>query len=142
MAEEKSDKAKFKPLLSQLFVPVATALIVGGTAPWWVTLLHNNESPDDDLGNIPSDGSTVQTNNGSGFNISAGGDVNVNTLAEAKNYPSFEGEIGHYEISHSFTDFIFENEGKVVFIDVYYVPDDFSELTITNNSFGVDYLHL
>lgn len=142
MTEDKDNKVKAKPLLSQLFVPVATALIVGGTAPWWVALFQKDKSAIDNAGEVPSVESIVQANTGSGFNISAGGDVNVSALAEAKSHPSFEGEIGHFEMSQPFTDFIFENQGKIVLIDAYYTPDDSSELTVTNNSFGVDYLHL
>lgn len=142
MAEDKDDKEKDKSLLSQLVVPVATALIVGGTAPWWVTLFQKDKPPIDNAREIPSGESIVQTNAGSGLNISAGRDVNVSAPAATKSYPSFEGEIGHFERSQLFTDFIFENQGKVVLIDAYYTPDDSSELTITNNSFGVDYIHL
>lgn len=142
MTEDENDKVKAKSLLSQLFVPIATALIVGSTAPWWVALFQGNKSPIDNVGERPSGEPTVQTNSESVFNISADGDVNVTALAEAKNYPSFEGEVGHFNLSQSFTDFIFENQGEIVFINIYYTPDGSSELNITNNNFGVDYLHL
>ncbi|MEC4803948.1 MAG: hypothetical protein SAJ12_01010 [Jaaginema sp. PMC 1079.18] len=56
--------------------------------------------------------------------------------------PTFTGEIGHYEASQSFTDFIFDNQANIVFIDAYYVPESWDEIEIINNSFGVDYFHL
>jgi hypothetical protein len=65
--------------------------------------------------------------------------INANHNSEI---PRFTGEIGHYQASQSFTDFIFENQGELVFIDAYYVPASWDELEITNNQFGVDYFHL
>ena len=56
--------------------------------------------------------------------------------------PKFEGEIGHYEKSKRFTNFIFKNQRKLVYIDAYYVPADPQEVRIVNNTFGVDGFHL
>jgi len=55
---------------------------------------------------------------------------------------SFEGEIGHYEASQSFSDFIFEYQNQVVFINAYYLPEFEDEIKIENDNFGVDYFHL
>lgn len=142
MVKEKDDSSTEKKFLSQLIFPVLLALLVGGSAPWWVSLLSAGESSGDKREELASSGALNQTNNGDGFNISAGGDVNVNALAKSASTPTFEGEIGHYEMSQPFTDFVFENQGKVVLIDAYYNPVAPDELIITNNSFGVDYIHL
>jgi hypothetical protein len=142
MAEDADDKPKEKSFISQLVFPVVVALMVGGTAPWWVSLLPGNESQSANSREATLGENVTQTNSESGFNISADGDVNVTALAESNNIPTFEGEVGHYEMSQPFTDFIFENQGKVVLIDVYYTPADSDEFVIVNNSFGVDYIHL
>lgn len=66
------------------------------------------------------------------------GTVNINTENSTKSeLPKFEGEFGHYELSKRFTNFIFDNQRKPVYIDAYYVPND-DEIEIVNNTFGVD----
>jgi len=50
----------------------------------------------------------------------------------------FEGEFGHYERSKHYSNFIFKNQRKLVYIDAYYVPGDPNEVKIINNTFGVD----
>ncbi len=65
-----------------------------------------------------------------------------NNVPDANEIPKFKGEIGHYEASNAFTNFILENQMKPVFIDAYYVPSENDEIELTNNSFGVDFFHL
>lgn len=44
MDKNENNKAtKTKSLFSSLVVPIATALVVGGTAPWWVELIKGDE---------------------------------------------------------------------------------------------------
>ena len=50
--------------------------------------------------------------------------------------PKFEGQFGPYEQSKRFSNFIFKNQRKIVYIDAYYVPDE--PIKIINNTFGVD----
>jgi hypothetical protein len=42
MSEESNNEPKEKSFLKNLVMPIATALIVGGTAPWWVEILKGN----------------------------------------------------------------------------------------------------
>jgi hypothetical protein len=42
MSEESNKEPKEKSFLKNLVVPVVTALVVGGTAPWWVEMLKGN----------------------------------------------------------------------------------------------------
>lgn len=166
MSEEKNDEVKEKSFLNLLVIPIATALIVGGTAPWWVDLIKGNPqgstsdpqlpsvsnsgsrqasedvATDDSIniqgsGNavtddsvIASDGAVIQQNRGSGSNISAGGDVNINQPFEV---PRFEGQIQHYNLeeqpigefegSKKFLEFITENDQKVVYLNIWpYYP--------------------
>lgn len=161
MSEENTNEPKEKSFLKNLVIPIATALIVGGTAPWWVEMLKGNSqgssngtpSPSassssntqdskgvsgNDSINIQGSGnsltddsvraldkSTVQQNSGSGSNISAGGDVNINQPSEV---PKFDGKIQHlnleekplgkFEGSKKFLEFITENDQKVVYLDI------------------------
>ncbi|MEO0986507.1 MAG: hypothetical protein AAFY20_13270 [Cyanobacteria bacterium J06639_14] len=40
----KSEKTKSFSFFNHLVVPIATALVVGGTAPWWVEFIKGNDS--------------------------------------------------------------------------------------------------
>jgi hypothetical protein len=94
---------------------------------------------------------TTNTNTGGTQAIGNSGETTITTIGKSETVninsepkiPKFEGEIGHYEKSKLFTNFIFKNEGKKVFIDAFYIPNDIDEISINNNNnFGVDYLHL
>jgi len=162
MSEEKNNEAKEKSFLNLLVLPIVTALVVGGTAPWWVDLIKGNSQesgsdnqspsvsnsgsrqalegiPTDDSINIQGSGnavtddsvvasgkSVIQQNSGSGSNISASGDVNINQPFEV---PKFEGKIQHlnleeqplgeFEGSKEFLEFITENDQKIVYLDIW-----------------------
>lgn len=166
MTEEKNNEVKEKPFFNLLVLPVVTALIVGGTAPWWVDLIKGNSQTassdkqppsasnsgdrqdsegiatndsvniqgsgnavtDDSV--VASDKSVIQQNSGSGSNISAGGDVNINQPFEV---PKFEGKIQHFNLeeqpleefegSKKFLEFIKENDQKIVYLNIWpYYP--------------------
>jgi len=42
MSEESNNEPKEKSFLKNLVIPIATALVVGGTAPWWVEMLKGS----------------------------------------------------------------------------------------------------
>lgn len=159
--EKNEPKKKEKSFLSSLVIPITTALVVGGTAPWWVDLIKGGEQSsrsgnrstllddsdarqssegitNDDSVSIQGSGNTVnensviasersviQQNDGSGSNISVGGDLNINEPSEI---PRFSGEIGSGSKSDSFRQFISEHDNEVVFLDVY----------ITSNSLNAE----
>lgn len=162
MSEENNNEPNEKSFLKSLVIPLATALVVGGTAPWWVELLKgnsqesSNQSPSPSVTNpssnqdskgvatndsiniqgsgnsvtddsvIASGSSTIQQNSGSGSNISAGGNVNINQPFEV---PKFEGQIQHlnleeqplgeFEGSKEFLEFITKNDQKVVYLNIW-----------------------
>jgi len=45
MSEEKDNEAKENSVVGRFLAPIATALIVGGTAPWWVDLIQGEPEP-------------------------------------------------------------------------------------------------
>ena len=168
MSKNKTHENKNKSLLNNLVVPIITALVVGGTAPWWVDFIKgdsSNSSPEErqgleqagtndsvsiqgsentvnDSSVIAQDQSTIQQSNGTGSNFSAGRDITVNATSNLPEITEFQGEIGHYGKSQEFTSFVFENQGEPVLINAHYEPDDFYEISVSNNSFGVDYFKI
>ena len=66
--------------------------------------------------------------------------VNINPKPKI---PRFEGEIGNYQKSKAFTNFIFENQGEKVFINASYIPNGTNEGNIIRgDDFRVNHLHL
>ena len=57
--EKNGPKDKEKSFFKGLVVPIATALVVGGTAPWWVDLIKNGEKTPGD----PEPTSSVDNSN-------------------------------------------------------------------------------
>jgi|LakMenE18May11ns_1017448.scaffolds.fasta_scaffold9805919_1 hypothetical protein len=79
----------------------------------------------------------------SGTIINGPSTINTNTVNSTKaEPPKFEEEFGHYEQSNRFSNFILDNQKKTVYIDAYYVPADFDEIKIINNTFDVDSFQL
>ncbi|NEN87870.1 MAG: hypothetical protein F6K48_02665 [Okeania sp. SIO3H1] len=89
---------------------------------------------------------SIITTGGSGQTIAnINGTQNINnsgptlTINPEPKIPKFKGEIGHYQKSKAFIDFISKNQGEKVLIDASYspyFPDDM------NDNFRIDYLHL
>lgn len=88
---------------------------------------------------VSTEEETVLGQNGSQTSTNFKDKANAHSTAEI---PRFSGQIGHDEASQPFTDFIFEHQNELVFIDAYYLPESWDKIEITNNSFGVDYFHL
>ena len=166
MNKDSNNETKTKFPIISLIAPVATALVVGGTAPWWVDFIKgessNGKSPEEnqilegretndsiniqgsentinDNSVIAQDRSVIQQSNGSGSNFSAGRDITVNEASDLPEIPEFKGEIGHYEASVPFTNFIFENVGNIVSLDA----ESFDDLSRQpETGFVIDYFHL
>jgi len=127
--------------LSLKFTVYVIAPVAGFFAPWSIALTQARESIDN-LNSSASDKLISQPDIDSGIYASADSNRSIEMIADSNNLPTFEGEIGHFDMSQSFTNFIFDHQREIVFLDVYYFPDNVRELTVTNDAFGVDYLHL
>ncbi|MFP4006942.1 MAG: hypothetical protein ACLFV6_02900 [Spirulinaceae cyanobacterium] len=105
-------------------------VVAGGGIGWACSAFDSTISTEEE---------TVLSQNDPNYSISFKDKANAHSTAEI---PEFSGQIGHYEASQPFTDFIFEHQNELVFIDAYYLPEFWDEIEIINDSFGVDYFHL
>lgn len=106
------------------------AILASGGITWACSAFHTPISTEEE---------TVLSQNSSHSSTSFKDKANAHSRSEV---PRFAGRIGHYEASQSFTDFIFEHQHQLVFIDADYFPETWDEIEIINDSFGVDYFHL
>ncbi|NEQ99606.1 MAG: hypothetical protein F6K30_23370, partial [Cyanothece sp. SIO2G6] len=140
MSEEQNKQTESKSILMQILVPAIAVLALGGTAPWWINLFINERTSNSQADSPAASGSSVEVqssgntinqdstvasasalipkNSGTDSNTSAGGNViNKNNNAEPE-IPTFEGRIENFEASLPFSEFIFEHQGEIVWLDV------------------------
>ncbi len=197
MDQDKNNGTKANFPCNHFIAPIITALVVGGTAPWWVDFVRGNSSnaaseKNQGLEEVKPSGSInsqgpeqasngnsltaqaqapIQQSNDSSLNLSTDRNnrvsaasnasvipkednaVNaasnapaipkredaVNIASDSPAIPRFEGTIGNYEASKPFTDFIFANQGNIVWLDA----QSFEDLSRQpETGFEIDYFHL
>ncbi|WP_040695301.1 hypothetical protein [Nodosilinea nodulosa] len=62
------------------------------------------------------------------------------TLTAAHQTPTYSGQIGHYDMGKGFSDFLFDHDGQVVYLDVFF-PDEPEESPYAV-SYGDDWFSL
>ena len=85
---------------------------------------------------ININGEGVQVINSSGQNHT---NININNKPQI---PEFEGEIGHFQESVDFTNFIYDNLGKIVSINAFFIDNSIREKNIIRNGLKVDFFFL
>ncbi|NEQ98890.1 MAG: hypothetical protein F6K30_19580, partial [Cyanothece sp. SIO2G6] len=89
---------------------------------------------------VASASALIPKNPGTDSNTSAGSNViNKNNNAEPE-IPTFEGRIENFEASLPFSEFIFEHQGEIVWLDVVSDDSDISRQPETGSN--IEYFHL